>query len=142
LLLTFSKKSAAELRGRIIRRLGPGIEPPECATFHAFALSVLLEHAFELALSPDSTLINDIDARVEFWKAFDELARGTLSTDGSCFALRFGVVDDLCAALYDVHQRLRDQGIAVEDFRRRALAAAVAFAKTPHRSLREPRDKT
>jgi len=41
LLLTFSKKAAAELRGRIVKRLGPGVEPPECATFHAFALSLL-----------------------------------------------------------------------------------------------------
>src|SRR5690348_3368516 len=60
LLLTFSKKAAAELRGRIVKRLGPGIEPPECATFHAFALSLLKEHGFELDLSPDSTLINEI----------------------------------------------------------------------------------
>jgi ATP-dependent DNA helicase UvrD/PcrA len=141
LLLTFSKKAAAELRGRIIRRLGPGIDPPECATFHAFALSMLKEHAFELELSPDSTVINDIDARVEFWKAFDEFMRGASATDASAFALRYFVVDEVCASLFDVRQILRDRGISIEEFRRRALAAADAFAKTPHRKLYEPRQQ-
>jgi len=139
LLLTFSKKAAAELRGRIIRRLGPGVDPPECATFHAFALSTLKEHAFELSLSPDFTLINEIDARVEFWKAFDEFMRGASGGDASGFALRFGVVEDICVALFDVRQKLRDRGISIDDFRKRALAAADRFAKTRHRELYEPR---
>ena len=135
LLLTFSRKAAAELRGRIMRRLGPAVDPPECATFHAFALSILQEHAFELEISPDFRLINDIDARVLFWQAFDELIRGEHGIDGSKFALRFGVTEDLCAALYGVRQQLRDQGIAIEEFRRSALAAADAFASIEYRAL-------
>lgn len=137
LLLTFSKKAAAELRGRIIRRLGPGVEPPECATFHAFALSLLKEHGFELALSPDSALINDIDARVEFWKVFDALIRGDLGVDAACFPLRFWVVDKLRKSLFDICQSLRDRGETVDTFRQRALGAADAFAKLKARSLVE-----
>lgn len=141
LLLTFSKKAAAELCGRTIRRLGPGVDPPECATFHAFALSMLKEHAFELDISPDFTLINEIDARVEFWKAFDEFVRGPWAGDVSGFALRFGVIDDLPAALFDVHQRLRDRGVSIDEFVRRALVSADAFAATTYRRLVEPRSR-
>src|ERR1700730_3526078 len=141
LLLTFSRKAAAELRGRIIHRLSAGVDPPECATFHAFALSVLKEHAFELDLSPDATLVNEIDARVEFWKAFDDCMRGPSAADASGFALRYFVVDEVRSALFEIRQQLRDQGISIDDFRRRALAAADAFAKTPHRRLLEERDK-
>ena len=137
LLLTFSRKAAAELRGRIIRRLGPGVDPPECATFHAFALSILKEHSFELDLSPDATLVNEIDARVEFWKAFDEFVRGPEGADGSSFALRYWLVDEVRSSLFQIRQQLRDEGVPIDDFRRRALAAADAFATTPYRSLRE-----
>jgi superfamily I DNA/RNA helicase len=135
LLLTFSRKAAAELRGRIIRRLGPGIDPPECATFHAFALSVLKEHAFELDLSPDSTLVNDVDARVEFWNVFDEFVRGDASLGAANFALRFGVSDDLRTALFDIRQQLRDTGVSLARFEARALAAADAFGAITHRRL-------
>jgi len=135
LLLTFSKKAAAELRGRIIERLGPGVEPPECSTFHAFALSVVKEHGFELTLSPDATLINEIDARVEFWKAFDELIRGSIGTDAAAFPLRFGVVDPLRKALFALCDGLRDRGETVAQFRERALAVTEAFANSGVRQI-------
>lgn len=135
LLLTFSKKAAAELRGRIMNRLGPGVEPPECATFHAFALSLLKEHGFELDLSPDSTLINEIDARVEFWHAFDDMIRGAVRGDAASFALRFFVVDQVRTALFDICQRLRDRGESIAAFRDRALAAADAFGANPCRKI-------
>jgi len=130
LLLTFSKKAAAELRGRIIERLGAGIEPPECSTFHAFALSLLKEHGFELTLSPDASLINEVDARVEFWRAFDELIRGTIGADAAAFPLRFGVVDPLRKSLFTICDGLRDRGETIASFRERALAATEAFANS------------
>ena len=142
LLLTFSRKAAAELRGRIVQRLGPGVDPPECATFHAFALSLLKEHAFELDISPDFTLINEVDARVIFWRTFDEFVHGAGAGEDSGYALRFGAIDDVVSALFNVRQQLRDRGIAVDEFVSRALAAADAFAKTPYRTLIEPRVRT
>ena len=138
LLLTFSKKAAAELRGRIVKRLGPGVEPPECATFHAFAFSLLKEHGFELELSPDSALINDVDARVEFWKVFDELIRGDLGVDAAVFPLRFWVVDAVRKSLFNVCQGLRDRGVSIDEFRDAALRAADAFAKMKARVLVDP----
>jgi len=135
LLLTFSKKAAAELRGRIMNRLGPGVEPPECVTFHAFALSLLKEHGFELDLSPDSTLINEIDARVEFWHAFDDMIRGAVRGDAASFPLRHYVVDQVRTALFDICQRLRDRGESIGSFRGRALAAADAFHANPCRKI-------
>ncbi len=142
LLLTFSKKAAAELRSRIIRRLGPGVQPPECATFHAFALSLLREHGFELTLSPDSSLINDVDARVEFSHVFDDMLRGTHGSAAEAFPLRFGVVDAVRSSLYDICQRLRDAGRSPQSFRQRALAALDAFAAVPFRALFDPDSKT
>ncbi|HYK54786.1 MAG TPA: ATP-dependent DNA helicase, partial [Candidatus Eremiobacteraceae bacterium] len=137
LLLTFSKKAAAELRSRIIERLGPGIEPPECSTFHAFALSLLKEHGFELSLSPDAALINEIDAKVEFWKAFDELIRGSIGADAAAFPLRFGVIDPVRKSLFAICDGLRDRGESIAFFRERALAVVDAFAVSGIRVIDE-----
>lgn len=142
LLLTFSRKAAAELRNRIVRRLGAGVEPPECSTFHAFALSILKEHGFELDLSPDATLINEIDARVAFWKLFDDFIRGAVGSDAGAFALRYYMIDQVRKALFEIRQRLSDRGESVDAFRERALAAADEFARRPYRALYDPDCRT
>ena len=87
LLLTFARKAAAELRRRVLALLDPSIEPPHCSTFHAFAASVLAEHAYDLGVSPDSTVIEDIDARLEFRTAFDDVIYGS-DVDASAFPLQ------------------------------------------------------
>ena len=140
LVLTFTKKAAAEIRGRIIRRLAPRADALECATFHAFALAMLKEHAFELAISPDFTLINEIDARVEFYKIFDEFMRGKAAAE-SGFALRYGVVDELIRSLYDIRQLLRDRAISIDRFCDAARGAADQFAATPFRVLYEQQQR-
>jgi DNA helicase-2/ATP-dependent DNA helicase PcrA len=137
LALTFSRKAAAELRGRIMRRLDPGVEPPQCDTFHAFALSMLKEQAFDLDLSPDFEVINDVDARVKFWKAFDDLLSGKVGIDATSLPLRFGVAERLRPALFDVRAQLRDREEMIDEFSRRAREAADAFARTPYRELRQ-----
>ena len=45
LLLTFSRRAAAELRERLALRLGAGFPPPPAWTFHAFCLQLLLRFA-------------------------------------------------------------------------------------------------
>ncbi len=44
LVLTFSRRAAAELRERLARRLGAGHVPPTAWTFHAFCLQLLAQH--------------------------------------------------------------------------------------------------
>lgn len=135
LLLTFGKKAAGELQRRLVNRLGPQVEQPLVATFHAFALGVLRQYAYDLTISPDLNLINEVDARLEFALAFGELERGDLPEDASNYCLRFPLRDEVRESLFLIVQKLKDTGIGIEAFRRRALGAADDFARVPYREL-------
>ncbi|MDQ2818349.1 MAG: ATP-dependent helicase, partial [Candidatus Eremiobacteraeota bacterium] len=135
LLLTFGKKAAGELQRRLVQRLGPQLEPPPVATFHAFALGVLRQYAYDLTISPDLNLINEVDARLEFALAFGELERGELPEDASNFCLRFPLRDEVRESLFLIVQKLKDTGASIEAFRRRALRAADDFARVPYRKI-------
>jgi DNA helicase-2/ATP-dependent DNA helicase PcrA len=139
LLLTFARKAAAELRRRVLEELGPDIDPPHCSTFHAFAAGVLSEHAYELKVSPDATVIEDIDARLEFRDAFDEVVYGS-DVDASAFPLRPAQRDSLRDGLFSIAQQLKERDISTEDFLERALAAANEIERIPARAIR-PRAK-
>jgi DNA helicase-2/ATP-dependent DNA helicase PcrA len=133
LLLTFARKAAAELRARVLRELGPGEEPPHCATFHSFAHDVLLDHAYDIGLSPDTVVLEDADSRVIFRAAFEDLVHGRLEADPGGFPLRRQ--DDLCDALFDISVRLKQAACSPDDFERRALAAGQLIAALPYRRL-------
>src|SRR5262245_58031829 len=45
LMLTFSRRAAAELRGRVTARLGRTTREPVARTFHSYAFGVLRAHA-------------------------------------------------------------------------------------------------
>jgi DNA helicase-2/ATP-dependent DNA helicase PcrA len=135
LLLTFGRKAAAELRGRIARRLGE--TAPDCQTFHAFAWSILSSHLYDVGLSPETSVIEDADARVEFRSVFDAYLRDPAAGD-SGFPLRQFNRDEIRHELFGLRQRLKEQGVSVETFRDRALAAADSFARVTYRQLRRP----
>ena len=139
LLLTFARKAAAELRRRVLDELGVNVDPPHCSTFHAFAAGVLNQHAYELKVSPDATAIEEIDARLEFREAFDEVVYGS-DVDASAFPLRPVQRDALRDGLFAIAQRLKEQEITIEDFLQRALAAANEIERIPARAIR-PRAK-
>ncbi len=69
LLLTFTEDAAAEMRTRVMLRLGAGDEslPPHAllhpwiATFHSFAMRLLREYGFEAGLPPAPRLLSDDD---------------------------------------------------------------------------------
>ncbi|HXM19126.1 MAG TPA: ATP-dependent DNA helicase [Candidatus Tumulicola sp.] len=136
LLLTFARKAAAELRRRVLELLGPAIDPPHCSTFHAFAASVLADHAYDLGVSPDSTVIEDLDARLEFLTAFDEVIYG-VEADASAFPLRSAMREQFVRELFDVAQDLKEEAIDVETFRSHAIAATDAIQKIPFRSIQK-----
>jgi DNA helicase II / ATP-dependent DNA helicase PcrA len=139
LLLTFARKAAAELRHRVLEELGADVEPPHCSTFHAFAAGVLSDHAYALKVSPDATVIEDIDARLEFREAFDEVIYGD-AVDASAFPLRPVQRDSLRDGLFAIAQRLKESEISIDAFLERALAAADAIERLPARVIR-PRSK-
>jgi DNA helicase II / ATP-dependent DNA helicase PcrA len=139
LLLTFARKAAAELRRRVLEELGPDVEPPHCSTFHAFAAGILSQHAYELKVSPDATVIEEIDARLEFRDAFDEVVYGN-DVDASAFPLRPVQRDSLRDGLFAIAQQLKEHEITVERFLERALAAADGIERLPARAIR-PRAK-
>jgi len=136
LLLTFARKAAAELRRRTLERLGPAVEPPHCSTFHAFASSVLMEHAYDLGVSPDSTVIEDVDARLEFREAMDDVIYGD-NVDAAALPLRSARRDELRAGLFAIAQWLKERDFDIEGFERRALREADLIAEIPYRSIRK-----
>jgi ATP-dependent helicase/nuclease subunit A len=135
LLLTFARKAAAELRSRLVQRLGG--QAPVCSTFHAFAWSVLSAHPYDAGLAPETTVLEDPEARVEFRRAFEEfLADPTAGPTG--FPLRPHNRDELARDLFNLLENFKQEGIALSDVARRAEAAADAFARIPYRELRKP----
>ncbi|HEV2037954.1 MAG TPA: ATP-dependent helicase, partial [Candidatus Eremiobacteraceae bacterium] len=134
LLLTFGRKAAAELRARIVRRLGEAA--PDCLTFHAFAWRILSSHLYDIGLSPETSVIEDADARVEFRSAFDEFLRDP-AAGSSGFPLRQFNRDEIRHELFALRQTLKEQNTTIEAFRDRALAAADAFARVGYRELRQ-----
>ncbi|HEV2909038.1 MAG TPA: UvrD-helicase domain-containing protein, partial [Candidatus Eremiobacteraceae bacterium] len=134
LLLTFARKAAAELRRRTLARLGPTIEPPHCSTFHGFASSLLLEHAYDLGVSPDSTVIEDVDARLEFRAAMDDVIHNP-HADAQALPLRSARRDDLRAGLFAIAQNLKELDIEIDAFEQRALAAAASIESIPYREI-------
>ncbi len=135
LLLTFARKAAAELRARIARRLND--KTPTCSTFHAFAWSILSSHAYDVGISPETTILEDADARVEFHKAFDEFLDDPKAA-ASGFPLRTFNCEEIRTSLFRIDQKLKQDGMSIAAFRERALTAADVFGAVRYRELLEP----
>lgn len=134
LLLTFARKAAAELRARIARRLDD--VTPTCSTFHAFAWSLLKDHAYEVGMAPETEVLEDVEARVEFKHAFDEFLD---DPDGQSagFPLRAFNREEIRRELFSIDQQLKQRGVSIDAFEERALEAASAFEGITYRELRK-----
>ncbi|MBV8594666.1 MAG: ATP-dependent helicase, partial [Candidatus Eremiobacteraeota bacterium] len=135
LLLTFGRKAAAELRGRLMQRVGES--SLQCQTFHSFAWNLLSSHLYDCGLSPETTVIEDAEARVEFLTAFEDYLSAS-APEESGFPLRSFNRDELRGSLFKIRQDLKQEGTSIAQFRDRALAAADAFAGIAYRELRRP----
>ncbi|MCW2544851.1 MAG: UvrD/REP helicase, partial [Frankiales bacterium] len=74
LVLTFSRKAAAELRERITARLGAPVAEPAAWTFHAFCYALLREHQTPELYGEPLRLLNGAEQDV----ALRDLLRGSL----------------------------------------------------------------
>lgn len=73
LMLTFTKKAAADMRRKVAAALPPSSEQPRIETYHAFALSLVQEFAAELGLPPAPALLTQGPVRLFARRHFDRL---------------------------------------------------------------------
>jgi DNA helicase-2/ATP-dependent DNA helicase PcrA len=66
--LTFTNKAASEMRERVNGILGTGSERALLTTFHAFAADILRQHGSHIGLSPDFSILNSDDDRIDIFK--------------------------------------------------------------------------
>ena len=66
--LTFTNKAASEMRERVNSILGMGSERALLTTFHAFAADILRQHGSHLGLSPDFSILNSDEDRMDIFK--------------------------------------------------------------------------
>jgi DNA helicase-2/ATP-dependent DNA helicase PcrA len=78
--LTFTNKAANEMRERLTAILSTGSERALLTTFHAFAADILRQHGSHLGLSPDFSILNSDEDRLEI---FEEAVRSASLTDES-----------------------------------------------------------
>ncbi|MBI2551428.1 ATP-dependent helicase [Candidatus Uhrbacteria bacterium] len=71
LALTFTDKAAGEMEERVDLLLPIGYLDLHISTFHAFAERLLRDYAMDIGLSPDFTLVNDLDAWLLVQPRFD-----------------------------------------------------------------------
>ena len=69
--LTFTNKAAANLKQRVIERLGPDSDV-NVTTYHAFGAGLVADHAIELDLHPETEVLNRAQAWQLLFDVFDE----------------------------------------------------------------------
>jgi len=156
LVLTFSRRAAAELRERVTARLGRTTREPVARTFHSYAFGVLRAHAAargerspRLLSGPEQDLVvrELVDGDVDAGGRWPEALRPALPTRGFAQELRDlllraverGIGPDELAALG--RARGRDDWVAAAGFFRQyldvtALAAGEVAAYDPAEMVR------
>nr|WP_211239546.1 ATP-dependent DNA helicase [Jiangella gansuensis] len=114
LVLTFSRRAAAELRERIARRLGRTIREPLARTFHSYAFGLLRREAVERG-EPTPRLLGGAEQDV----LIRELLRGDVEELGAGYwpdRLRPALLTrGFAAELRDFLMRAVERGIGVDD---------------------------
>ncbi|MCA3501856.1 MAG: UvrD-helicase domain-containing protein [Rhodobacter sp.] len=61
LCLTFTRKAAAEMRGRLLTLVPGAKERVLLTTFHSFATDILRQHGSHFGLSPDFEILEEVE---------------------------------------------------------------------------------
>ncbi len=119
--LTFSNKAAANLRDRIVRRLGPG-NRVQVTTYHGFGAQIIREHAIALGLPGEPRLL---DRARSFQLLLEEFHRVDLPNR------KLGRPQQLVEETLTLASSLADHLVTVEVLRDDCLAMAENRSLTP-----------
>ena len=119
--LTFSNKAAANLRDRIVRRLGPG-NRVQVATYHGFGAQIIREHTIALGLPGEPRLL---DRARSFQLLLEEFHRVDLPNR------KLGRPQQLVEETLTLSSSLADHLVTVEALRADCLAMADDRSLTP-----------
>ncbi len=138
-VLTFTKKAAAEIGSRIADTIDrakasgaafdDAAQQVECTTIHGLAAALLRECSFDLDLLTPPRPISDGEAYGVFHESFAALLNGRLGVDASAFPVAETNIDVLERDLGRLALRLKNHGISVATFVSRALAQADRLAE-------------
>ncbi len=119
--LTFSNKAAANLRDRIVRRLGPG-NRVQVSTYHGFGAQIVREHTIALGLPSEPRLL---DRARSFQLLLDEFHRIDLPNR------KLGRPQQLVEETLTLSSSLADHLVTVEALRADCLAMTDDRSLTP-----------
>ena len=119
--LTFSNKAAANLRDRIIRRLGPG-NRVQVATYHGFGAQIISEHTIALGLPSEPRLL---DRARSFQLLLNEFHRVDLPNR------KLGRPQQLVEETLTLSSSLADHLVTVAALRADCLSMAADRSLTP-----------
>src|SRR5690606_35750265 len=128
--LTFTKKAADEMRGRVEQMVPDCRQRVSLTTFHSFCADVLRQHGSHIGLSPDFVISNqDSDREAVRANAAAGSTDDEAATDSGARVLP--VLDRLlaeCVGDGQVAQRFRDQdfGRKIERLHRSYLSQLIA----------------
>ncbi len=136
LVVTFTKKAAAEIRDRIARDLdaicarhgiGPFVQGVTCSTIHALAASLLGEFAYRFGYEAPPRAITDGEARAVFAEVLKDAFAGRIGGDASALPIGELKPEPFRDGLASLALRLKQQGITPAAFLEHALRAADAL---------------
>ena len=138
-VMTFTKKAAAEIGGRIAdtldrataagARLSHGGDGVRCTTIHGLAAEILREFAFDFGLIAAPRAIADGEAYAIFHATFGALLDRELAVDTGAFPIGELDLAVLERDLAKLALHLKNHGISPETFEARALAQTERFER-------------
>ena len=136
LVVTFTRKAAAEIGERIIRTLDKGREHMEgdphavtCCTIHSLAARILDEFSYACGIAASPRPIADGEARALFDEVMDEAFRGDLNAPVTALPVFEIKPSELRGALPLLILSLKQAGIDPETFEREWFGSSILLGR-------------